>query len=814
MSDLRRAGQLALSVLGLFLAITFAVLPVDQQVVHYGWTPEADGPSVPLVLTERTPHRFELTFPCAAALAGDAALFASSADLDDVPVLTVAATAGALRVELPGPQATSRTQLDLAIDESSCETIHLRYEREFGQLSVDTGADRAVREDLADEAFVLTGLHWSGPPAEVVGTVVTEPRNQVRNTMTQRFVLLAIALLAGLSIAWSLAERRGDRARRAWSRPRRLDRWDWSMLAAATVVMLVDFFRIDDGAILARSRFQGASLFTSNISTMFEGRALPQRALYEYLLGVSVGWSETILILRLPSLVAAVGSWLLFRRFVLPKLVGDPPSTVLVTATWAVHAVFVVAWFATLRPEPFLVLLSAGVMAAIAAWPEQVRSWPYLVIIGLVGLAVSTHITGLVAAAIGIGILPRTLRELRSQPARVLQGWAWGVAAALLTLVIGSNLGFIFDNATSFRTGDTHARGILDSMTYVRTVTTGTPPMIVSMLASLVGFAVLLVASGVSTGPDGRERRWLLIGAVLAPVGLLVTPSKWIWHLAVLLPVAVVGTALLVSWIERRSRTTWISAAAAVAGGAATAAALTNGRFDRTPGAGFRQLVLRNTRPDAWADRLPLLVGEDTRLWLWMSVFLLTIGLAHLPLRGRQPHPGAVAATLSILLAAGIASVLQLLVPIVDAVRADDGDWTLVGQSVGGLLSTELACGVAAATPELSNWIERNPGSGVDVRQGRATGPRPTGMLMPCHRQIGQVAGVWQRPDLVLQELTIGQARLEHEYDLEVIACNPTPRDPSDGFCFLAVTPVVDDLRPTRVDWRTRGSPRQDWEDR
>ncbi|TVR36339.1 MAG: hypothetical protein EA388_04125 [Nitriliruptor sp.] len=806
MSDFRRAGQFVLGVLSLFLAVSFAVQPVEQKVIEYPWSAATDGPSVPLILTERTPHLFELTFPCSTALAGEGVLFASSRDPESVPALTVAATPRSITVELPETGEAGRRALDLpALDDGSCETVRVHYERDIGRLSVETESDRAVLNDLDDDAFVLTGLHWSGPPAQVSATVVTEPRAEVRNTTAQRLTLLVIFLLAGVSITWSVLERRSTRSNRERPACRPLDRWDWAMLGTTTVVMLVDFFRIDDGGILARARFQATSIFTSNLSTMFEGRALPQRAVYEYLLGSSVGWSETIVVLRLPSLVAAFGSWLLFRRYILPKLASDPSSPAVVASTWGVHAVFVVAWFATLRPEPFLVLLSVGVMAVIAAWPTQVRAWPYILVIGLVGLAVSTHITGLVTAALGIGILPRTVREVGSQPARVLQGWAWGVVAALLALVVGGNFGFVYESATRFRAGTTHGRGILDSMTYVTSVSTGTPPMIVSMLVTVVGFAVLLFAIALPR-PQGGDvaTRWLLIGTALAPVGLLVTPSKWIWHLAMLLPVALVGMAIMVATIGRRPRGAWVSGIAAVAGGLTIAGALSSGRFDRTPGAGFRDLALRNVRPNAWADRLPLLVGEGTQFWLWIGIFLLVIGSSSLVVRYRQAHLGAAATTVSILLVCGIASTMQLAVPIMDAVRAEDGDWTFVRQSIGGVVSKDLACGVAAATPELVEWIERNPEHGADVREGRMTGPRVAGILLPCHRQIGQVDGVWERPDLVLQELTIGQRRLEDEFAFEEVACNPTPREPSDGFCFLAVTPSVEAIQPRRIDWRTR----------
>ena len=807
MRDLRRAGQLALGVLGLLLAVCFAVLPVERQVVYYDWNAEVDGTSAPLVLTERTPHVFELTFPCSAALAGDTLLFASSRDVDAVRVLTVVATGGSLRVELPGPDGTSGVQLDLALEEASCETVNLRYERDLGQLSVDTGTDRVVRDNLESDAFVLTGLHWSGPTAGAGATVVTEPQTQVRNSLPQRLVLLAIVLLAGLSITWSLVERRGVSSERAQPSRRPLDRWDWAMLGAATVVMLVDLFRTDDGGILARARLQSASLFTSNLSTMVEGRALPQRAVYEYLLGVSVGWSEVILILRLPSLAAGVGSWLLFRRYVLPKLVSDPTSPAVLASTWGIHALFVVAWFATLRPEPFLILLSVGVMSVMAAWPARVRAWPYILVIGLAGLALATHVTGLMAAALGVGVLPRSVRELRSQPARVVQGWVWGGAVALLALVVGGNLKFIYEGATSFRAGTAHSNRFIDSLSYIDSLSTGTAPMITSMMAVAIGFIVLLVAIA-SPRREGRDAatRWLLIGAMLTPVALLLTPSKWAWHLATLLPVALIGIATLVSAIERRPRGLWVSGVAATAGGFAIATALTLARFDRTPGSRFRDLVLRNVSADAWADRLPLLVGEDTQAWLWVSIFLLAIVPAVVALRGRKAHLGAVSTSLSILLVAGIASMMQLLVPIMDAVRADAGDWTFVGQSVGGLFSSDLACGVAYATPAVSDWIEANPDRASAIKEGRGTGPRQATMMLTCHEPVGQVNGVWQRPDLVLERVfnRNAQRRLLHEFTLEEIGCNPTPRNPSDGICFFTVSPAIDEMGPDLIEWRIR----------
>ena len=805
-----RPLPLLLGLAAAVFAIAFAFAPVEQQTSEYAWSASDDGPRVPLLLIERVPDRFELSFPCRYAEGSDRPLFASSRQPSEVPALTVGVAEGRLVVAVPtAPGEADGDRRNLELDVAGIEDcdVVLVYDREAGELSLHAGG-KARHLKVGDEAFELTGFHWATEELdEVSGIVTTAPVSMMRNSPIQKGLLAGIMLLGLGAIGVRVAEGWRWRPRPGWWRPHPSE---LAVAAVALTVALVDLPRVDDGRILSRARQLAGPDLSANVPILIEDRILPQRWLYEWSLGTTVGWSDVIVVVRSLSVVLAIAGWVLFRRLVLPRLTSGRPDAAPTWTAWAVHAVFVVAWFATLRPEPLVVLLTVAVLAVLASWPEEPRAWPYVVLFGCVGLALATHAVGFATALAATPAVARLIPELRAAPARVLTGGAWGGALAVLAVFLGSNLPRTLEAVRSYQEGGIHDLGVFDSLQYVQTIDDSTAPMMLSFGLATIAAAALFASTwrrlseGFRWPSDG-----VVLGATLIPFGLLFPPSKWIWHLTILAPVALVGWVLVASRLGDRAgradRGRWLPRSSAVVGltgavlGLLLAWALHPAWHPRMLPGDWRPTGLRRVRPELWSDRVSWLVGPEVRWWLW-ALILVATGLViagYLERRRSATGSGGVAIAGIVASCLVVVSGIQLTPPVLDAV-ASGSEWTFVRQSVVGIVSREAACGVPAATPAV---VEHAEAVGRPVNEGGIAGHSMVYVYAPCHEAMSQRDGAWQVPSLLMGSPRQDQRRASVEYDLVGIGCHPFQGDDRGRLCFSAYEAEAPVLGPSRVTW-------------
>jgi hypothetical protein len=793
-------SHLVLGATALVLAVAFALAPVEQGSVTYEWDPGADGTSASLLLIERVPHAFELTLPCALVDGEDRDLFVSSRTPDSVPSLAVEVHGGQLVAAIPEdpdePDGQAQRTV-VEVEEDDCEAA-VGYAHDRGVLSVEADGSRTELEVQEDNAFEVTGLHWlDADPEDVRAVVRTEPTSMFRNSVIQKILLLLLLVLLIVQVGSAFRSRRSTWF--TWDRLR-LRPSEWGMLGFAIVVAVVDLPRLDDGRVLARARQVSGLELRANVDVMLENQMVPQRWLYEWVLGTSVGWSEVILFLRSWSVIAAVAAWILIGRWILPALTGrtEPPRPVMTTA-WVVLALFVAGWFATLRPEPVMVVLTLAILAVYAAWPAEPRPWPYAVVVGLVGLALATHVAGFVTALAAVPLLTRLRRDLVASPPHVLAGIAWGGAVAILAVFLGSNLRRTFGAAAQFQEG-THALGPLDIGLYVSTIDGSTAPMMLSAALAITAAVPLLAAAVMRLDVGLRwPRDAMIIGVALSPFGLLFTPSKWIWHIAVIAPVAIVGWSLVASRLGRvRTRSGGLAMLGVLLPILSLLVAWSmrpawNARMLHRH---WRHSALRHVSHDIWSSRVPWLIGEDVRWWVWLLLIATAALLVMLVVGRRRGGPGAASGLAAgLLLCASSAAIIQLTPPVLDAVVAG-GEWTFVRQSAGGLVDRHVACGMPAATPGIDS-----PAGRSDGRDRFIGGHSMALMFAPCHRAMPQADGVWVPPALVLGPLEQRQQRVEVEYDLVSAGCLPFAGDEREQLCFAELEGDGEPLVPEDVRW-------------
>jgi hypothetical protein len=536
-------------------------------------------------------------------------------------------------------------------------------------------------------------------------------------------------------------------------------------------------------------------------------------------LGVLIEPFNSVLGMRLLPLFLAVFTWVMLRRFVLPRFHLSQPA--LVTA-WVVTAAYVLAWGSTLRGEPFVIACTVVVMALIATWPGAPGFGASRVglLIAILGLGLASHQTALVAVTAALAAIPLALRALRERPLPVLTAGAWGLGVSLLLVFADSNVSRTLEGLGRYqaRTG-THSLGPLDEwsrlLDFVSKWNAAAGYLTIALF--IVGLITLLLTCGYYLSMPNRNTQKVLIvvSAVLLPLGLLFTGSKWNWHYAVLLPTAVLGWALLtqaaVSPVVRgRILVAATPALAVVAAGLSAAWGLHEGRpWSDIIAFAFQRSILSKDAETNW----PLLFGPKSAWWVWVG-FAIAIGaLVYAIARSRRESPraaGAWSVAFAMLAMTGVVASFQLSPPIKDAID-NPREWTFVYQSVVGLVDPNVRCGAPSATFLAASDEAGAAGESVqqilDKTGGAMALPPQVVMAAPCSRAPEIRDGVQEIPSMIMGRLDLAGARLEAETTAVPWVCNSFPTERSAEYlCFSRLIKIGEPLAASKVRWRQWGA--------
>ncbi|GAB2919397.1 hypothetical protein GCM10027047_16200 [Rhodococcus aerolatus] len=599
-----------------------------------------------------------------------------------------------------------------------------------------------------------TGLDGDAGATGLAATLHVDARYQSSPTPLKVVLLLAhaIALLATLVVA-----RRTWRApaRRRWRvRPSPVDAVVVLLAGAWTVLGPVN---IDDSWYALMARTTGAGGFVGNYVNMFDSAENPF-VLSQYLAvawGSLGGWS--LWWLRLLPLAYGLGTYLLLRVLLADLLGRAGVRTRQAAALALAFGVWWLPYGITLRPEPLIVLLAAGVLVATRAARRDDSPVALAVAVALAVLALTVSPTGLVAAAPLVVALPwlgRTLRSRGRGPAAAVLAVA--VAAATVVVPVGLADATPADvlEATSVRTW--YYLRYTWQQEYVHYETLLGGPWL-PRLPVLLTLAVLLLAGAAAVatrGGGGRTAAATRGAALTLLVALLLlapTPSKWVNHFgAVAAPgVLLLALALLRPPLPRRARAGAGLVAAGVVVVATTVALL--GPNDWRPFADWGQLFGDHTRVSEVVDvraLAPAVAGVPLSSpvpWLVVALAAVLVS-ARRRRRGRASGPGADRAVLTAAALTGV--VLALVVSVAAPLRQHPGP---------SLAATNAATAVArltGAAPDcgLADRVRVDAGDGpVQAQQVLGDAPvfvdQVSAALWPCARLAAVRDGVVTAPE-------------------------------------------------------------------
>ena len=540
---------------GVVLCGLVPLLPVKQTTATIMW-PQAPGndgliSDVTAPLVSGAPQALDVSIPCRAIATLPAA---GGLVFSTIPPAGIEATrnglfvtANANTVVVAFRDSVAAVAPRPAVGSGACSTLHVWANA--GAVGADfvgiPGATGVLTAEKKPQVVgVFTDLQVAAQPGlsariDVDTRFITAPTALKLGVM----VLGVICVLASIVALAVLDRRSGRRVRDAWRRFWRVSPSTW--LADIGVVGTLLLWHVigatssDDGYNLAIARVSGDAGYTPNYYRFFGTTEAPFDW-YQSVLAHLAAISTAGVWMRLPATAAAIATWLIISRCVLPRL-GRRLANNRV-AVWTAGAVFVAAWLPFnngLRPEP---LIAFGALAAWMLVESAIatrRLWPAAVAIVVAVFSVTLAPQGLIALApllVGARAVAQIIRRRRPVDGLVAQLAPLAASLALIFVVMfrDQTLAAVAESARiKYKIGPTIPWYQEFLRYYFLTVEDSADSSLTRRFAVLVlllclfgMLAVLLRRGGVPGLAKGPA--WRLIGATA--VGLLLltfTPTKW-----------------------------------------------------------------------------------------------------------------------------------------------------------------------------------------------------------------------------------------------------------------------------------------------
>ena len=408
-----RVIALVAGFLGLVLCGLTPLLPVNQTTATIAWPQgsSADGTvsDVTAPLVSGAPRALDVSIPCSAvaSMPADGGLVFSTNPPGGIDAsrngLFVRAYPDTVVVAFRDTVAAVAPRAD--VEAGACSA--LRLWADVGQVGADFIGIPGATGTLAPEkrpqvTGVFTELDVPPDTAGLSATIDVDTRF-ITSPTTLKLAVMVLGVLCVIASIAALAVLDRASGRRRSGRRRRVGLSTW--LADAGVVAALLLWHIvgpqssDDGYNTTIARISGEAGYTTNYYRFF-GAAEAPFDWYQSLLGQLASISTASVWLRLPATLAAIATWLIISRCLLPRLGRRVAANKV--AVWTAGAVFLAAWLPFnngLRPEP---LIAFGVIAVwmLVEWTIGTRRlWPVALAVVVAMFTVTLAPQGLIALA-------------------------------------------------------------------------------------------------------------------------------------------------------------------------------------------------------------------------------------------------------------------------------------------------------------------------------------------------------------------------------------------------------------------------------
>jgi arabinosyltransferase A len=538
---------------GVVLCGLVPLLPVTQTTATIAW-PQAPGPDglvsdVTAPLVSGAPQALDVSVPCrtiaSMPAAGGVVLSTNPPGGIQSTRNGLFVTANADSVVVAFRDSVAAVAPRAAVASGACSTLHVWANP--GSVGADfIGIPGATGTLAAEKKPQVTGVFTDLK-------VAAQPGLSARIDVDTRFITSPTALKLGVMVlgvvcviasivALAVLDRRSGRRvrwRRFWRAG--LSTWILDVGVVGTLLLwhLIGATSSDDGYNLTIARVSADAGYAANYYRFFGATEAPFDW-YQSVLAHMAAISTAGVWMRLPATAAAIGTWLIISRCVLPR-VGRRLANNRV-AVWTAGAVFLAAWLPFnngLRPEP---LIAFGALAAWVLMENTIatrRLLPAAVAIVVAVFSVTLAPQGLIALApllVGARAVAAVVRSRRGVDGILAQVAPLAGALALIFVVVfrDQTLATVAESARiKYKVGPTIPWYQDFLRYYFLTVEDSADSSltrrfaVLALLVCLFGMLAVLLRRG---GVPGMARGpvWRLIGATA--VGLLLltfTPTKW-----------------------------------------------------------------------------------------------------------------------------------------------------------------------------------------------------------------------------------------------------------------------------------------------
>jgi arabinosyltransferase A len=551
-SAIARLVAVVAGIAGMLLCALVPLLTVKQTTATINWPQPASGTVTDITapLVSGAPQALDISIPCRATATLPAQ---GGVVLSTVPRDATEATKGALFVRANADtvfvafrDSVAAAAPRPAVAAGNCSVLHIWANA--GQVGADFVGIPGSAGTLAPEkkpqiVGIFTDLKVAGEGLsariDIDTRFITTP-----TALKLAAMVLGVVLVLASFVALAVLDRASGRALpRAWRRFFRAGPVTWltDLGVVGTLLLwhLIGAISSDDGYNLAIARVSADAGYTANYYRFFGATEAPFDW-YQSVLAQLASISTAGVWMRLPATAAAIATWLIISRCMLPRL-GRRVALNRVAVLTA-GAVFLAAWLPFnhgLRPEPIIAF------GAVAAWVmvenaiSTRRLWPAAAAIVIAMFSVTTAPQGLIALApilVGARAIARHIRFRRPLDGLVAPLAPLLAAVSLIFVIVfrDQTLATVAEAARiKYVVGPTIAWYQEFLRYYFLTVEDSADASltrrfaVLVMLLCLFGMITVLLrrghAPGVASGPV-----WRLIGATA--VGLLLltfTPTKW-----------------------------------------------------------------------------------------------------------------------------------------------------------------------------------------------------------------------------------------------------------------------------------------------
>lgn len=669
---------LMLAAVSVFLGIILLALPISGRTTTWTWAPGAADPASALApIAADLPASLDAVIPCEAIRTNffDTASNAEVLRIVGARDLVLAVSGTQLTVRFGDGQAIP---VKAEIGDRPCE-IRLQLDGGSEQIKLDTGVE--------SKTFDIKSLPSSaspGPSFSVIGFLVDKRvRGSVDISMTTRPSTIAWdwwrwLLVAGIAAATVQAFRLlRTRKQSSNTSPARLKSsqsvaWSDVVLAAGAFVAL--FFLpplSDDGWVLSTQRNYHPLGFFSNY---FTAAAAPQPQGYWWQI-IEQAWlaplGTPLWFMRVPSLIIVVASWVALRRMILDRAFPDSRAIArTVGVCSAIVALF--AWTPTLRPEPVVALLIVIQIALVWRYWKLAEGQVLLLIGVVAALGLALHQSGWTVVTCALALLPAIARNRSRWP---IVGTVAALSGATLVglLAMHSNLSVMMWANEQFTSQGFHNRAF-DELARVVAFRSGQAPV-----REFAAVLIILGIIGFTVRPDRRaDKDASILGwaSICAIAGLILTSSKWIWHVAAVWPAVSLLLAICAISVQRRAEARSRSVMYATAG-----LVLTAGWFAAQFPGGWQRMG--SITSDVELHYPPQAIPPDS-IAFWVAVGTPVTLMFILILRRRKDFKRAVPVVASMIATTGLI-IGTSIAPVVADVRFPNSWPSVVAHSSCGL---------------------------------------------------------------------------------------------------------------------------------